>query len=216
VGIPVTASLEELRDLLVREQYSRIPVYEGSVDVVLGFVHVRDLYELEASGQAEKKIAGLMRPIQAVPETKRVDDLLRQMQQEGAHMVMVVDEYGSTAGLATMEDLVEEIIGEIRDEHEPTRDVEEDGAGGYIVSGNLDLDRLEELLEFRAHGDTESTTVGGLVTEWLGHVPAAGEAIEREGIRIEVTAADERRVAQVRVAQVEASKNGSGSNGERP
>ena len=215
VAIDRSATLEELRDLVVREQYSRIPVMDGSIDVVVGFVHVRDLYEAEASELAGRKITDLMRPIPAVPETKGVDDLLRQMQQEGTHMVIVVDEYGSTAGLATMEDLVEEIVGEIRDEHEPARDVEEDGTGGYVMSGNLDLDRLDELFDFRAHGDTESTTVGGLVTEWLGHVPATGEAVERDGIRIEVLAADERRVAQVRVSSVQESKNGANADGER-
>jgi putative hemolysin len=215
-SIDKSATLEELRELMVREQYSRIPITDGNIDVVIGFVHVRDLYELEPEQQANKKITDLMRPIQAVPETKRVDDLLRQMQADGTHMVVVVDEYGNTAGLATMEDLVEELVGEIRDEHEPTRDVEEDGSGGYVMSGNLDLDRLGELLGFRTHVDTESTTVGGLVTEWLGHVPAAGESIERDGIRIEVLAADERRVAQVRVLRVEPIRNGAKTNGERP
>jgi CBS domain containing-hemolysin-like protein len=215
VSIDISASLDELRDLVVREQYSRIPVTDGSIDAVTGFVHVRDLYELDPAELGSRKIADLMRPILAVPETKRVDDLLRQMQQDGTHMVTVIDEYGNTAGLATMEDLVEEIVGEIRDEHEPARDVEEDGSGGYIMSGNLDLDRLEELIEFRPKEDTESTTVGGLVTEWLGHVPNAGESVERDGIRIEVLAADERRVAQVCVHRIDPPKNGSKTNGDR-
>jgi CBS domain containing-hemolysin-like protein len=218
VAIDQNASLEELRDLVVREQYSRIPVIDGLIDVVLGFVHVRDLYELDPAQAATKKITDLMRPIPAVPETKPADDLLRTMQQDGTHMVIVVDEYGNTAGLATMEDLVEEIVGEIRDEHEPARDVEEIGDGSYIVSGNLDLDRLEELLEFRPHSETESTTVGGLVTEWLGHVPVAGETVEHDGIRIEVTAADERRVSQVKVSRAtrnELARSGSKSNGPK-
>src|ERR1700709_756026 len=97
-------------------------------------------------------------------------------------MVIVVDEYGNTAGLATMEDLVEEILGEIRDEHEPARDVHPDERGGYIVSGSFDLDHLHDMFEFRVEDATESTTVGGLVTEWLGHVPAVGEVVERDGL----------------------------------
>jgi CBS domain containing-hemolysin-like protein len=138
-----------------------------------------------------------------VPETKPVNDLLKEMQQTGAHMAIVVDEYGNTAGLATMEDMVEEIVGEIRDEHEPQLDVEQDEAGAFIVSGSFDLDHLRELLEFRVQGDTESTTVGGLVTEWLGRVPQPGEAVERDGIRMEVLAGNDLRVEQVRISKTE-------------
>ncbi len=125
---------------------------------------------------------------------------MREMQQENTHMVIVVDEYGNTAGLATMEDLVEVILGEIRDEHEPDSDVTEDGQGGYIVSGNFDLARWSDMLEFHPEEDIESTTVGGLVTEWLGRVPTAGESVERDGIHIDVLASDELRVEQVRAA----------------
>jgi CBS domain containing-hemolysin-like protein len=117
-------------------------------------------------------------------------------------MVIVVDEYGNTAGLATMEDLLEVIIGEIRDEHEPDSDVTEDGAGGYIVSGNFDLDRIADLFEgFHPEADIESTTVGGLLTEWLGRVPSPGEFVERDGVRFEALAGDELRVAQVKISR---------------
>jgi CBS domain containing-hemolysin-like protein len=145
-----------------------------------------------------------MRPIRFVPESKPVNDLMREMQQDNTHMVIVVDEYGNTAGLTTMEDLVEVILGEIRDEHEPDSDVAEDGQGGYIISGNFDLARLADMLEFRPQEEIESTTVGGLVTEWLGRVPQAGESIQRDGIRIEVLASDELRVEQVRVSRAQA------------
>jgi len=113
-----------------------------------------------------------------------------------------VDEYGNTAGLATMEDLLEVIIGEIRDEHEPESDVKEDGQGGFIVSGSFDLDRLGDLIEtFHPEEDIESTTVGGLVSEWLGRVPKAGETIVRDGVRIEVLVSDDLRVEQVRLSK---------------
>jgi putative hemolysin len=135
-----------------------------------------------------------------VPETKAVNDLMREMQQEGGHMVIVIDEYGNTAGLATMEDLVEVILGEIRDEHEPDSDVTEDGSGGYIVSGNFDIARVADMLSFKPDEDIESTTIGGLVTEWLGRVPKPGETIERDGIRVEVLSSDEMRVEQVRLS----------------
>jgi putative hemolysin len=201
VTIDHDATLEDLRQLVLKEQYSRIPVCQGSIDQITGFVHVRDMFELDPHERSVRKASELQRRIEFVPETKPVDDLLRLMQQQSVHMVIVVDEYGQTAGLATMEDLVEEIVGEIRDEHEPGKDVSHDGQGGYIVSGNLDVDRLDELLGFRPSEVTQSTTVGGLVTEWLGHVPAAGEVIEQNGICIEVLSADDRRVSQVRLSR---------------
>ena len=203
VAIPEDKTLEDLRQLVIHEQYSRIPVYRDSVDSIIGFVHVRDMFELSEEERDRKLVRELMRPIRHVPEMKPVNDLLREMQREGAHMVVVVDEYGNTAGLATMEDLVEEILGEIHDEHEPDRDVREEPDHSFIAPGNLDLDRLEELLGFRPEGDTESTTVGGLVAEWLGHVPQVGESVMRDGIRIEVLAGNELRVEQVRVSRVE-------------
>ena len=199
VAISADAALDQLRQLVINEQYSRIPIYEGTIDQVVGFVHVRDMFELDEEERASRTVRELMRPIRFVPETKPVNDLMREMQQDNTHMVIVVDEYGNTAGLATMEDLVEVILGEIRDEHEPDSDVQEDGQGGYIVSGSFDVARLGDLLEFHPEEDIESTTVGGLVTEWLGRVPATGESVDRDGIHIDVLASDELRVAQVRV-----------------
>ncbi len=203
VAISVDKSLEDLRQLVIHEQYSRVPVYQDSIDNVIGFVHVRDMFELDEEHRQSKRLKELMRPVPLVPETKPVTDLLREMQHDGSHMVIVVDEYGNTAGLSTMEDLVEEILGEIRDEHEPDRDVRQEGDHVFVAPGSLDLDRLQDLLNFRPASDAESTTVGGLVTEWLGHVPQVGEAVERGGIRVEVLAGNERRVDQVRISRVQ-------------
>jgi putative hemolysin len=202
VGIRQDATLDELRQLVIHEQYSRIPVYEENIDQIAGFVHVRDVFELDEGQRARRRVRDIMRPIRAVPESKAVNDLLREMQEEGAHMAVVVDEYGSTAGIVTMEDMVEEIVGEIHDEHEPDRDFRQDPDGSYVVSGSFDIGRLEDLLDFHSDHGTESTTVGGLITEWLGHVPAVGEETERDGISIKVLAATNRRVDQVRVAKV--------------
>jgi CBS domain containing-hemolysin-like protein len=130
-----------------------------------------------------------------VPETKPVNDLLREMQA------------GNSAGLVTMEDMVEEIVGEIRDEHEPGLDVEKDSEGGFIVSGSFDVDHLRDLFEYQPPEDTESTTVGGLVTEWMGRVPQPGESVERDGIRIEVLGSNELRVDQVRISKPEPATN---------
>lgn len=209
VAVSADATLEDLRQLVIHEQYSRIPVYEETIDQILGFVHVRDMFELDHTERVHHSVRDLVRPIRFVPETKPVNDLLREMQQDGNHIATVVDEYGNTAGLVTMEDMVEEIVGEIRDEHEPGLDVEVDKDGGFIVSGSFDLDHLHDLVEFRKPEDSESTTVGGLVTEWLGRVPEPGESIEREGMRIEVLAANELRVDQVRISRTE-PQNGNG------
>jgi CBS domain containing-hemolysin-like protein len=202
VAISADSTLEQLRQVVITEQFSRIPVYEQTIDRVIGFVHVRDMFELKEEERQKRTVRELVRPIRMVPETKPVRELMRQMQQENSHMVIVVDEYGNTAGLATMEDLLEVIIGEIRDEHEPESDVKEDGKGGFIVSGNFDLGRIEDLVEgFHREEDIESTTVGGLVSEWLGHVPRPGEFADRDGVRIEVLGSDELRVTQVRISK---------------
>ncbi|HEY3835059.1 MAG TPA: hemolysin family protein, partial [Bryobacteraceae bacterium] len=201
VAVEAASTLEELRQLVINEQYSRIPVYEGTIDTVIGFVHVRDMFELEEDDRATKTVRQLMRSIRFVPETKPVNDLMREMQAEGAHMVIVVDEYGNTAGLVTMEDLVEVILGEIRDEHEPSSDVTEDGKGGYVVSGNFDLARIADLFGVGPEEEADSTTIGGMVTEWLGRVPSPGEVVERDGLKVEILASDEMRVEQVRVSK---------------
>jgi putative hemolysin len=204
VAISQDATLDQLRELAISEQYSRIPAFEGDIDSITGFVHVRDMFELDEETRAKRKVRDILRPVRMVPETKAVNDLLKEMQEEGAHMAVVVDEYGSTAGIVTLEDMVEEIVGEIHDEHEPERDFHEEPDGSYVVSGSFDLGRLENLVGFRPQEGTESTTVGGLITEWLGHVPAVGEEAERDGIQIRVLAANNLRVDQVRIAKAAA------------
>jgi len=201
VAIESSKSLEGLRELLINEQYSRVPVYEDTIDRIIGFVHARDMFELDEEERKGRTVREILRPVRFVPETKRANDLFREMQEDRAHMAIVIDEYGNTAGLATLEDLVEEILGEIRDEHEPESDVVQDAEGSYILAGSCDLDRLQDLLEFRPPERAESTTIGGLAAEWLGRVPQAGQTIEREGLRIDVLAANDRRVEQVRVTR---------------
>jgi CBS domain containing-hemolysin-like protein len=207
VATEASRDLESLRDLTINEQYSRIPVYEQSIDHIIGFVHVKDLFELDEDERAGKTARDIMRPIDGVPETKLVADLLREMQRDGRHIVYVVDEYGNVAGLATMEDLMEEVFGEIRDEHEPAHDIEQQNDGSVIVAGSYDLDHLHELFGFNPPAGTESTTVGGLATEWFGAVPKPGESIERDGIVLEVVAADTLRVDRVRIRKAESPED---------
>jgi CBS domain containing-hemolysin-like protein len=206
VAISADSTLDDLRRLVINEQFSRIPVYEGSIDNIIGFVHVRDMFELEEGDRTSRSVRDLIRPIRLMPETKPVNDLLREMQRDGSHMAIVIDEYGNTAGLVTMEDMVEEIVGEIRDEHEPSHDIEQDTEGRFVVSGSFNVDHLNELVDFHPSEGIESTTVGGLVSEWMGRVPHSGESIERDGIRIEVLAGNDRRVDQVRVSRTEPEK----------
>jgi CBS domain containing-hemolysin-like protein len=199
VWIDAARPLEDLRKLVKNEQFSRIPIGDGGIDHIIGFVHVRDLYELDDEQRKTKTIRDLMREIEGVPETKPVAELLREMQTDGRHIVYVVNEYGSLAGIATLEDLVEEVFGEIFDEHEPARDLERCDDGSITVSGSFDVDHLREFFDYRPGEETESATVGGLVTEWLGAVPEPGAVVERDGLAIEVLSADGMRVERVRI-----------------
>lgn len=199
VAIEAGRSLEDVRRLMLAEEYSRIPVYRGDIDNVVGFLHSRDTLEIDREERRRTPLDKALRAIALVPETKHISELMRELQESNAQMAVVIDEYGQTAGLVTMEDMMEEIVGEIRDESDPDRDVSREADGSFTASGNLDLDRLEELADFRPSEDLESTTLGGLVCEHLGQVPAAGARLHLDGLEIEVLAADERRVNQVRV-----------------
>ena len=216
VGIHEDASLEDLRQLVIHEQYSRIPVFREDVDSIVGFVHVHDVLEVNEAERPRKKVKDLVRPIRLVPESKSVKVLLEDMRENRQHMAAVIDEYGHTAGLVTMEDMLEEIVGEIRDEHEPQVDVESLGKGEYVVAGSFDISHLVDLVEYEPDEDTEATTMGGLVTEWMGRVPQVGEAIEREGIRVEVLAASGLRVEQVKIARLREVRLVEGSRAEGP
>jgi len=207
VAIDKDKSLDDLRQLAKNEQYSRIPVYEGALDRIIGFVHVRDLFELDEEHREGRTVESLMRKIEGVPESKPVADLLREMQKSGTHMVYVSDAYGNLAGLVTLEDMMEEVFGEIRDEHEPPHDVEREADGSIVVSGSFDIDHLADHFGFQKYEDLESTTVGGLVTEWCGAVPKPGTVIERDGLRLTVLSSDDRRVDRVRIHGVQ-SHNG--------
>jgi CBS domain containing-hemolysin-like protein len=221
VAIEIDRSVEELRRLLIDNEFSRVPVYEGGIDNIVGYVHARDVLEIEENERAKTPVQALLRNVLLVPETKPIHQLLREMQDQVVHIAIVIDEYGQTAGLATMEDLVEEIVGEIRDESELETDVVEQPDHSFIADGNVDLDRLEELVDFRPDEEFETTTIGGLVCEQLGHVPSPGARIRIDGIEIEVLRADERRVNRVRVRRLPPAKekaaeiSGAGSESDR-
>jgi putative hemolysin len=199
IAVPDTMTIAELTDLLKRHPYSRIPVYEGDIDHIKGIVYAKDLLQVADVEAHNKTVRDLMRPeVYFVPETKLGSELLREMQRDNARLAIVIDEYGGVAGLVTIEDLVEEIVGEIRDEHE-AGDVVKESETSYIFNGNTDVDLLEKLLGVRPE-EKEATTIAGLVSELAGHIPKAGEVFEENGLRFEVLESTERRVDRVRVS----------------
>jgi CBS domain containing-hemolysin-like protein len=176
---------------------SRVPVYGKDLDDILGVVEVRDL--LAYDGDPEAPSGALARDVHVVPETKRIPDLLREMQEMHVTFAVVIDEYGGTAGVATVEDIVEELVGEIKDEYDVEGDpltVEPDGS--VVADGKLGVDRLEEALETELSLDDDIDTVGGLVTSIFGQIPRAGQTRAYRGFLVEVLAAEVKRVKRVR------------------
>ena len=199
VAVRSDATLAEVRQLFAEQEYSRMPVYEETLDHILGFVLVKDLVRLWDTPPTDRVLAALTRPAHVVPEAKRVSDLLKEFQRQQVQAAIVVDEYGGTAGLVTIEDLLEEIVGEIRDEYDVEAEpVQEEGEGVLLVSGKVDIDELAERLGVTIPREGFGT-VGGYVLARLGRVPAAGERFELDGVRVEVVEAERRRVTRVRV-----------------
>ncbi len=199
LAVSADSTVEQLTDLLRSKPYSRIPVFQGSIDRIVGIVLARDLLQIPDSEARSRTVRSLMKTdIRFVPESKRVTDLLREMQKDNVRMEIVVDEYGAVAGVVTIEDMVEEIVGEIRDEHEAKSDVVREGDGSYIVSGATDVDRLDEFFGIRPEG-REATTIAGLVSEIAGRIPQPGETVEEDGLCFEVLESTDRRVERVRV-----------------
>ena len=200
VAVPANMTIAAFIEMLNQSPYSRIPVYEESIDHIKGIMYSKDLLQVSDTDAANTTVGDLMKTeVYFVPETKMSSDLLREMQQQNIRLSIVVDEYGSVAGLVTIEDLVEEIVGEIRDEHEKS-DVVKESDTSYIFNGNTDLDLLDKLLGGVRNDEREATTIAGLVSELAGHIPTAGEVFEENGLRFEVLEATERRVERVRVS----------------
>ena len=206
VAVEAGTTLEAVRDLMIESKYSRLPVYRGQIDNIEGVIYVRDLLTYWAAGETNRPALRFARPTYFVPETKPTDELLREMQKAKAQMALVIDEYGGLAGLVTLEDLIEEIVGEIEDEDEPEPHVTEadvvvEGEGSYAVRGTVEVGKVERLFEVEL-SDDDFTTVAGLVINQLGRLPAVGESLEFRGLRFEVAEADERRVSRVKIQRI--------------
>lgn len=195
------ATIGELRALFREQEYSRFPVYKESLDNIAGFVFVKDLVALGLQDDA-RPITSLLRPAVFVPETKRVPELLKQFQRQQTQCAIVVDEYGGTAGLVTIEDLLEEIVGEIRDEYDvESEPIIDEGNGRFIFSGKVDIDEVTERLN--VHIEREGfETVGGYLLSHIGRVPAVGERFDLDGLGVEVLDVERRRINKVRVSRI--------------
>jgi CBS domain containing-hemolysin-like protein len=207
VALPVTATVREARDCVVESKYSRLPVYRDQVDNIEGIIYVRDLLQCWAEGSENVSIQTLIRPTLFVPATKPVAELLEEMQKQHAQLAMVIDEYGGVAGLVTVEDILEEIVGEIEDEdteHEEVIEIIEAHDGYYDALGSTEVDKIERLFDFEIEEDDDATTIAGLVISELGYVPRAGERLTFRGLDVEVLEADERRIARLRLRRAEA------------
>jgi len=199
VAVAANTTVEQLIDLLRGKPYSRIPVFEGTIHNIVGIVHAQDVLQVPDSEAPARTVDTIMRTdVYFVPESKLGSDLLKEMRKNNIRMAIVVDEYGGVAGLVTIEDLVEEIVGEIRDEHEKAEVIRENDQS-YIVAGNVDIDRLGELFGVRPEGK-DSATVAGLVSELAGRIPQKGEVVEEDGLRFEVLDSTERKVERVRIS----------------
>ncbi len=202
VAIAADASLEELHSKFIDTRFARMPVYERELDDIFGVVNAQDLLHIADSDLPKRKVRELARTALFVPETKVGSELLREMRQKDQPMAIIIDEHGLVAGLATVEDLVEEIVGESgRDGTNPAPDVMREPDGSLIVRGSMGIGNVEELLgvQFGEKSDEAVTTIAGLVSHVLGKVPAPGDAIDLEGHRFEVLEANQRKVLRLRV-----------------
>lgn len=198
VGLPLTATVAEAAAIAQTHPYTRYPVFGDNVDDVRGVVHIRQLFEAAQAGSSGAWIRGLVRPVQKVPETKHLDDLLRDFRRTQSHLAVVVDEYGSLVGVVTLEDLVEEVMGEIDDEFDvPSEDVIEGADGRLLVNASFALEDFNE--RFGTHFDTEDfNTVGGAVLDAIGRVPEVGDTANIDGMAFTVLEMDGLRIVRVR------------------
>jgi putative hemolysin len=203
LAVPGTMNLEQFLEVIRARPFSRVPVYANTLDNVTGIAFAHDLLHITDAEARSRTVASIQREVTFVPETKKANELLREMQSQKQHMNIVIDEYGGVAGLVTIEDLLEELVGAIRDEHEKEDSaiVKEPGAT-WVVPGNLEIGRLEELFgALDLPEDIEATTAGGLVSETAGRIPQTGEVVEGFGLRFEIVASTDRRVNRLRISR---------------
>jgi CBS domain containing-hemolysin-like protein len=204
-GIPAGTTVRAARDLMIEEKYSRLPVYRESIDNIEGIIYVRDLLTAWANGREDDPIDGMLRDVYLVPETKGAAELLKTMQNEHVQIAIVIDEYGGVAGIVTLEDIIEEIVGEIEDEDIEAEEIIEiiEGEGGYYdVLGSTEIDKIERLFDIELEDD-DYTTIAGMVTNETGYVPKVDEELTIRSLDIKVLKADEKRINLLRLRKAE-------------
>jgi putative hemolysin len=202
VAISAESTLEELHAKVVETKFSKLPVYEKSLDDIFGVVYAQDLLHIADQDLPRRKVRELVKPVLFMPETKAGSDLLREMRKRGLPMAVVIDEHGTVAGLATVEDLVEEIVGESGfDDKQPAPDVVREPDGGLVMRGSMAIGDAEELLgvKFGDKADEAVTTMAGLLSHVSGKVPAPGDKVDVEGYRFEVLESNQRKVLRLRI-----------------
>jgi magnesium and cobalt exporter, CNNM family len=199
VAVPLETPLEQVLELILRSGFSRIPVYDGTIDEVVGLAYAKDVLRRLHDGQADKPLADILRQAPFMPESMRAAECLREMRKLKSHMVIVIDEYGGTAGLVTLEDLLEEIVGEIADEYDREEpNVEPLPDGDYRVNARLGIDEVNELLDVELPA-TEWDSIGGLLFNLVGGVPREGQEVEFQGLRLRAERVQGRRIGRVRI-----------------
>jgi CBS domain containing-hemolysin-like protein len=201
VSVESRAKIGDVTDIAIAAGFSRIPVYGQGIDDVLGILYVKDLLRAERDHRSDGEVSGLLRPAQFVPESKKVSELMTEMQANKQHMAIVVDEYGGTAGLITLEDVIEELVGEITDEYDTeTSDVEHLSNGTLVVNARMPLDEVNDLLGDQELPEGDWDTVGGMVYGLLGHVPSEGERVGTDGFELAAERVQGRRIGRVRIS----------------
>jgi len=200
VCCPIDAGIEQLLKIIISSGHSRFPIYEGTTDRIVGIVYAKDLLRFWGRDPKTVAIAKVMRPPFFVPETKRIEELLQDFKSRRVHLAIAVDEFGGTSGLITIEDLLEEIVGDIMDEYDLEEDeLKEEADGSYLVDARINIYELEELLNLSVPNKEQFDTLGGYLAHLVGHVPVVGETIRDGKLDMTVIEGDERRISRVRI-----------------
>ena len=200
VCVSKESSIEEIVDLAVEKGHSRIPVFEESIDDIIGLIYVKDLLQLLQKGKENLTLEDLIKPIYFIPESKQINKLLKEMQNRREHMAVILDEYGGTSGLITIEDLLEEIVGDIQDEFDlETKMIEKINENEMLVDARIDIDKVNEKLENSLHEEENFETISGFILHNLGYLPNKGEKIELNNLIITVEEVSEHRIEKVRI-----------------
>jgi CBS domain containing-hemolysin-like protein len=206
------ATIKELKDFILKVKHSRIPVYKDRIDNIEGIILAKDLLKFWGDKYSKSPITPLIRPVFFVPESMNISELLKEFQRRRQKLAIVVDEYGGVSGLVTMEDIVEEIVGEIKDEYdEETEAIINETSGSYLVKGDTEIKELEEIFQVELE-DREYNTIGGLITHTLNRLPVKGEIVNVKGLEIEILDVDEKRIRRVRIKK---SDKNQGNKNER-